>query len=152
MVQMNNKLPSQPSGSLQSSGYTRGRALGTTQSWEVPCAAPDFADGDLFIHHFLPVFTVVIELWWRTQVHKIVLALRNKKFTIQGGNFSRPLPSSSVLFMCLYMDECGRVNLMIFKVPYKFNILWQKDPRFIESAWVINKPKVDAKFARCSKN
>lgn len=51
-----------------------------------------------------------------TQICRIALALRSKKFTTQGRSFPRLLPSSSVLFMCLCMGECGSVDPMILKV------------------------------------
>lgn len=50
------------------------------------------------------------------QICGIALALRSKKFTTQGRSFPRPLPSSSVLFMCLCMSECGSVDPMNLKV------------------------------------
>lgn len=59
---------------------------------------------------------VLRSLMESTQICRTALALRSKKFTTQGRSFPTLLPSSSVLFMCLCMGECGSVDPMILKV------------------------------------
>lgn len=114
--QKNSKLPPQPTRNYNLGGYTGAGLWGThkAESQKAHVLSLTFAGRALAFTTFFPSW-VYRSLMENTQICRIALALRAKKFTT-GRSFPRLLPSSSVLFMCLCMGECRSVDPMILKV------------------------------------